>query len=248
MAVFDSGSGSGLVAAGDFTTAGGLAASRIAVWNGSKWSPLGVGLDGTCESLLVFDDGRGATLAPAERSRRLRRERQRIARWNGSAWVRAPGGVNGGAFALTSFDDGAGPGLMAGGLFSLAGGVSARISRNGTVDPGRKPRLRWQPDQSRAKPMTVFDDGSGTAPVRRRRRAHRPSRAGFSKGTARIGSPRELRERRQPDLFLGRVPGLVRGRAGPYLGGDFASTPGTSSWSMARWIGCGHIGVEFCAG
>jgi hypothetical protein len=33
-----------LVAAGDFSTAGGVAASRIARWNGSSWAPLGTGI------------------------------------------------------------------------------------------------------------------------------------------------------------------------------------------------------------
>jgi len=43
LAVFDDGSGPALYAGGDFTTAGGVAANRIAKWNGSSWSQLGSG-------------------------------------------------------------------------------------------------------------------------------------------------------------------------------------------------------------
>ena len=39
-------SGSDLYAGGRFTTAGGIAANRIAKWNGSSWSALGSGMNG----------------------------------------------------------------------------------------------------------------------------------------------------------------------------------------------------------
>jgi hypothetical protein len=39
-------SGTNLYAGGQFTTAGGVAASSIAVWNGSAWSALGSGTSG----------------------------------------------------------------------------------------------------------------------------------------------------------------------------------------------------------
>jgi len=40
------GYGSDLIAGGNFTTAGGVSANRIARWNGSSWSPLGNGMGG----------------------------------------------------------------------------------------------------------------------------------------------------------------------------------------------------------
>jgi hypothetical protein len=46
-----------LVAGGDFTTAGGVAANSIARWNGSSWSALGSGTDGTVLSLAVLPSG-----------------------------------------------------------------------------------------------------------------------------------------------------------------------------------------------
>jgi hypothetical protein len=57
LAVFDDGSGPALSVGGAFGTAGGLAAARIARWDGSKWSALGSGVEGNVVSLTVFDGG-----------------------------------------------------------------------------------------------------------------------------------------------------------------------------------------------
>jgi hypothetical protein len=45
--------GSDLYAGGSFSTAGGSAANYIAKWNGSKWTPLGSGMDATVRALVV---------------------------------------------------------------------------------------------------------------------------------------------------------------------------------------------------
>jgi trimeric autotransporter adhesin len=47
-----------LVVGGSFQQAGGVAASNIARFDGVAWSPLGAGLDGRCDELLVLADGR----------------------------------------------------------------------------------------------------------------------------------------------------------------------------------------------
>ena len=61
LAGLDDGSGWALYAAGEFTTAGGGPASRIARWDGTGWSALGAGLGGGTPStplaLAAFDDG-----------------------------------------------------------------------------------------------------------------------------------------------------------------------------------------------
>src|SRR5690606_19432964 len=62
LAVFDDGTGEALYAAGRFTTAGGAEANNIARWDGSAWTPLGVGIDGSVNALTVFDDGTGPAL------------------------------------------------------------------------------------------------------------------------------------------------------------------------------------------
>ncbi|MGH2575238.1 MAG: hypothetical protein ACRDFC_06005, partial [Ignavibacteria bacterium] len=45
----------GLIAAGKFTTAGGIAANRIAKWNGSSWSALGSGLNNEVYALAIYN-------------------------------------------------------------------------------------------------------------------------------------------------------------------------------------------------
>ncbi len=46
-----------LIAGGEFTTAGGVAASRIARWNGSSWSAIGAGTNGVVTSLATLSSG-----------------------------------------------------------------------------------------------------------------------------------------------------------------------------------------------
>src|SRR5262249_11352457 len=62
LAVFDDGSGSGpaLYAGGLFNSAGEIAASNIAKWDGRQWSALGSGVSSVVNALAVFDDGSGA--------------------------------------------------------------------------------------------------------------------------------------------------------------------------------------------
>ncbi len=60
LTVFDDGSGPALYAGGNFTTAGGVMANRVAKWNGTSWSALDGGMiSGSVGDLTVFDDGRG---------------------------------------------------------------------------------------------------------------------------------------------------------------------------------------------
>ena len=61
LAAFDVGFGSGpkLFAGGHFDSAGGVAALRIASWDGSAWSALGDGVSAAPSSLCMFDDGSG---------------------------------------------------------------------------------------------------------------------------------------------------------------------------------------------
>ncbi|NOT30808.1 MAG: HYR domain-containing protein [Planctomycetes bacterium] len=62
LSVFANGGGPTLYAGGTFTTAGGVAASRIAMWDGSSWSALGSGMNERVDCLSVFDDGGGPAL------------------------------------------------------------------------------------------------------------------------------------------------------------------------------------------
>jgi hypothetical protein len=55
LAAFDDGGGTGLVAAGTFTTAGGQPAAHIAMWRGGQWLTLGSGINGPVNALAVID-------------------------------------------------------------------------------------------------------------------------------------------------------------------------------------------------
>lgn len=112
--------GTDVYAAGTFTTAGGVTASRIAKWNGTSWSALGSGVNASVRNLEAqgtdlivvgsFTAAGGVTGA------------NRIARWNGSAWsIIGSTGANNTVDGL--FVDGAN--IYIAGDFSSIGGVSA---------------------------------------------------------------------------------------------------------------------------
>jgi len=62
FAGYDDGAGSALYVAGFFTNAGGDSVHNIAKWDGTHWTSLGEGLDGSAYTLAVFNDGSGQHL------------------------------------------------------------------------------------------------------------------------------------------------------------------------------------------
>lgn len=102
---------------GDFTTAGGGAAAKVARWNGTAWSALGAGVPGTVYALAVGPDGSvyaaGAFPNP-----------HNVMKWNGAAWSDLGGAGTNGAiiYALAVAPDGT---LYAGGAFTSIDGVAA---------------------------------------------------------------------------------------------------------------------------
>ena len=57
--------GGEVYAGGYFTLAGGTPANRIAKWNGTNWSPLGTGMNGSVQALTIW----ARTFTPAANSR-----------------------------------------------------------------------------------------------------------------------------------------------------------------------------------
>ncbi|MBL8860168.1 MAG: hypothetical protein JNL28_16780 [Planctomycetes bacterium] len=136
LTVWDSGSGPELYVGGSFTNIGGVTAEGIARWNGTTWSPLGLGVSGTVYAMTVFDDGSGPALfVGGAFTVAGGMSAARIAKWNGSAWSTVgPSGANGAVYALEVHDAGTGPALYAGGDFSFLGVSTNRVSRwNGTA-------------------------------------------------------------------------------------------------------------------
>lgn len=131
LTVFDGGSGPEIYAAGSFTRIGGVAAARIARFDGTNWHALGGGLDNAAYALTSFDDGSGDALyvagvfTAAGGSTALR-----IARWNGAAWSSVGVGANSWINDVAVHDDGGGAALYACGAFTAIGGIAApRIAR-----------------------------------------------------------------------------------------------------------------------
>lgn len=116
-----------LIAGGNFTIAGGIAANYIARWNGTNWSPLGTGMNSPVHAVCVYN---GQLIAGGAFTTAGGSNVNYIARWNGSSWQSLGTGANSYIVALTVFNNE----LVAGGAFSSIGGVSSlAIARwNGT--------------------------------------------------------------------------------------------------------------------
>jgi len=97
-------------------TAGGVAASRIARWNGSSWSALGSGLNNTVFALAIKPNNEIVaaglfTVAGGGAA-------NRVARWNGSTWIPLGNGVDNQVNALAILPNGD---VVAGGIFTNLG-------------------------------------------------------------------------------------------------------------------------------
>ena len=128
LAVYDDGGAEELYAGGDFTTAGGTPASRIAKWDGGTWSALGGGIDTSFGiiALTVHDDGTGEALyAGGEFTTAGGTPASNVAKWDGSTWSALGSGMNSYVQALTPYDAGGGAALYVGGDFTTAGGMSS---------------------------------------------------------------------------------------------------------------------------
>ena len=166
-----------LFAGGVFNLADGEIANNIARWSGSEWAPLvgpvQNGIGGAVFALAVLDTLHGYLLFAGGHFQTAGGvSAEGIAVWDGTGWSALVGSSGNGlgppgdvrVTTLAVFDDGAGPALYVGGVFTIAGKVSANtIARwDGT---------EWAPLAGPAAngvdgpvaAFTVFDDGSGPA-------------------------------------------------------------------------------------
>ncbi len=101
-----------LIAAGAFGGTGYPQGTNISQWDGSAWSPLGAGLNGTVSSLVVWSpQGAGPFLyAGGTFNASGTTSMPYVAVWDGSAWNALPGaGLNGCQSLLVYDPDGPGP-------------------------------------------------------------------------------------------------------------------------------------------
>jgi hypothetical protein len=83
-----------LYAGGWFDTIGGIAAHRIAMWDGAAWTPLGGGTNKNVNALAM--DSTGVLYTGGEFDSAGGVAAKRIARWNGAAWSAVGIGIGGG--------------------------------------------------------------------------------------------------------------------------------------------------------
>ncbi|MDB5267652.1 MAG: hypothetical protein JWP58_692, partial [Hymenobacter sp.] len=127
-----------LYAAGGFTRAGGIAANRVARWDGTAWNALGTGaangLDAGVYALAIA--GNGDVYVGGQFTQASGMAASNVARWNGTAWSSLGTGTANGvgnyicALAVAGNGD-----VYVGGYFMQAGGVAAgKVARwNGTA-------------------------------------------------------------------------------------------------------------------
>jgi hypothetical protein len=233
---FDAGSGPKLYVGGDFTSAGGVTANRIACWDGASWSAVDIGLSGPVNALAVFDDGSGPALyLGGEFFQTLAQPLSFIARWDGNSLSPVGGGVGNQVQALAVWDDGGGSALYACGDFTSAGGVPAnRIAKwNGQNWSALGAGLN-----GRSEALVVHDDGSGPALY-----------AGGSFTTA-GGQPAQRLARWNGVFWRPLATGadfavyaLASYPSGPnqrlYVGGGFSNIGGQPIVGLAAWDGGG---------
>ena len=177
LTVWDDGTGAALYAGGYFTSAGGVAANRVARWDGVVWAPLegpsgnGVGdtiYDGV-HSLTVWDSGDASLLVTGgEFATAGGAPAHHIASWHDVLWsplsVGSGNGLDDEVHALAVWDDGTGDALYAGGFFLDAAGT--RIDH-----VARWNGISWAPladgaddgTDGNVHALAVWNDGGGDA-------------------------------------------------------------------------------------
>ncbi len=230
-------SGTDTYIGGDFITVGNLVANHIAKWNGTAWSTLGTGVgNGVVNALAVARNGDvyvGGSFTQAGGA-----AANRIARWNGTAWsplgTGMGNGLNGEVNALAIAGNGD---VYAGGIFSLAGGVSAtNVARwNGTAWNPLDAGVRYGVNTGSVNALAVarngdvyaggdFIEASGV-PARRIARWNGTAWSAVGGGVSN-------------GVLGGTVNALaVAGNGDVYAGGYFIEAGGAAANRVARWNG-----------
>lgn len=82
-----------LIVAGEFDSAGGLAARNIAAWNGSSWSTLGNGVNQDFASVFAVEEYAGKLYIAGNFNGFAGPGTKEVAAWNGSSWEALGNGI-----------------------------------------------------------------------------------------------------------------------------------------------------------
>ncbi len=149
-----------LLAAGEFTTAGGNPAVAVASWDGANWGPLGSGLfkvsNGNARGNAMLALPNGGTLVAGEFQMAGGVPVANIAAWNGSTWSATGSGINGDTVTAAELPNG--DLVVAGSFLSIGPGVACdRVARrSGGVWSAFGPL----PLVGSVTAMTTTDDGA----------------------------------------------------------------------------------------
>jgi trimeric autotransporter adhesin len=221
---------------GGFPTADGVAANRIAAWDGSAFTALGdgQGLGDAVWALCTYDDGTGpAVYAGGEFHTAGEVAVSHIARWDGEGWSSLNGGLESGVIAMTVFDP---PGPELGPGLYVGNSVLTEVEEAFIVE--RWDAQSWSivgdPLPGWITALAVHDEGAGPALYAV---AGDPSGDTIWKWDGQIWS------------LIGTVGGgygsvnalcsfaPAGGVAELYAGGDFRSINGQPARSLAKWDG-----------
>ncbi len=220
--------GTTLYAGGAIDTAGGLAASRIAMWDGGGWAPLGKGITSPDTTARVYALAViGTDLYVAGKFVKAGDVTANgIAKWNGSEWSALGSGFNAGATAYAL--EVIGSELYAGGDFTTAGGVTVgRIAKwNGAAWSalGTGTNAGGTVRALEAGGTDLYAGGTFTSidSVDAKHIAKWNGAAWSALGTGTEGTG---------------VFALAADGADLYVGGDFAMAGGVSASRIAKWNG-----------
>ena len=110
-----------LYVGGYFDTAGNVPAEGIAKWDGTSWSALGGGINGTIYSIAI--DSNDNVYVGGDFSEAGGNLANNIAMWNGTSWSALGSGISGWVYSIVTDSS---DNVYVGGAFSTAGGISAR--------------------------------------------------------------------------------------------------------------------------
>ena len=111
-----------LYVGGNFTTAGGIAITNMAMWNGTRWTNIGGGINGRVSD-LALDKVNNHLYAVGDFTSADGSNANYVAKWNGTRWTALGSGLGGSGSAVVW--DAATSNLYVCGSFTNAGGVAA---------------------------------------------------------------------------------------------------------------------------
>ncbi len=162
MVPFNDGRGDRLFVAGTFGTAGGVAAVRIATWDGTNWSGIDRSFEAGVDTIAFHQ---GEVYIAGSFARADGEPAGRIVRFDGEEFFPLGGGLSSGSVdSMVSHDDGSGPALFIGGNFTTVDGQTMnRIARwaGGVYSPlmvGVHNGVNGAVND-----MVIWNDGSGAA-------------------------------------------------------------------------------------